>query len=68
MEWGSSGPGASARLCVGAVLLTFALQMGTIYIPGLNPIFKTEPLDRDELLVSLALSSVSLSASKSRNG
>ncbi|MDO9116546.1 MAG: calcium-translocating P-type ATPase, PMCA-type [Nitrospira sp.] len=46
------------RPLLGAVLLTFALQLGTIYIPALNPIFKTEPLDRDELLVCLALSSV----------
>ena len=46
------------RPLLGAVLLTFALQMGTIYIPALNPIFKTEPLDRDELLVCLGLSSV----------
>lgn len=46
------------RPLLGAVLLTFALQMGTIYIPALNPIFKTEPLDRDELLACLALSSV----------
>jgi Ca2+-transporting ATPase len=45
------------RPLLGAVLLTFALQMGTIYIPALNPIFKTEPLDPDELLFSLALSS-----------
>ena len=43
---------------LGAVLLTFALQMGTIYIPALNPIFKTEPLDFDELLLCLALSSI----------
>ncbi len=46
------------RPLLGAVLLTFALQMGTIYIPALNPIFKTEPLEMDELLVSLALASV----------
>jgi Ca2+-transporting ATPase len=43
---------------LGAVLLTFALQMATIYIPALNPIFKTEPLDLDELLLCLALSSI----------
>ena len=43
---------------LGAVLLTFALQMGTMYIPALNPIFKTEPLDLDELLLCLALSSI----------
>ncbi len=43
---------------LGAVLLTFALQMATIYIPALNPIFKTESLDLDELLLCLALSSI----------
>ena len=43
---------------LGAVLLTFALQMATIYIPALNPIFKTEPLAPDELLLCLALSSI----------
>ncbi len=46
------------RPLLGAVLLTFALQMATIYTPSLNPIFKTEPLDKDELVLCLALSSV----------
>jgi len=46
------------RPMLGAVLLTFGLQMATIYIPALNPIFKTEPLDADELVLCLALSSV----------
>jgi Ca2+-transporting ATPase len=32
--------------------------MGTIYIPVLNPIFKTAPLTTGELLITLALSSV----------
>jgi len=41
-----------------AVLLTFVLQMATVYVPILNPIFKTEALSMGELLLCLALSSV----------
>ncbi len=48
----------SNKPLVGAFLLTFVLQMATIYIPQLNTIFKTEPLTLNELLFSLALSSV----------
>ena len=48
----------SNRSLLGAVLVTFALQMATIYIPALNPIFKTEPLSVDELLFCLVLSTV----------
>jgi Ca2+-transporting ATPase len=43
---------------VGAVLLTFALQMATIYVPFLNPIFHTMPLTLDQLGLCLLLSTI----------
>ncbi|WP_420474926.1 cation-translocating P-type ATPase [Noviherbaspirillum sp. ST9] len=43
---------------LGAVLLTFLLQMATVYVPFLNPVFNTVPLTVDELVFCLALSSV----------
>ncbi|MDO8286624.1 MAG: cation-translocating P-type ATPase [Rhodoferax sp.] len=49
---------ASNRPLLGAVLLTFALQMATIYVPLLNPIFKTEPLSLAELAVCLGAAAV----------
>jgi Ca2+-transporting ATPase len=48
----------SNRPLLGAVLLTFLLQMATIYVPALNPIFKTEPLSLVELAICLGLSAV----------
>ncbi len=48
----------SNKPLLGAFILTFALQMATIYVPFLNPVFKTQPLTLDELLVSLLLSSI----------
>jgi Ca2+-transporting ATPase len=48
----------SNKPLVGAFLLTFVLQMATIYVPQLNSIFKTTPLTFGQLAVTLALSSV----------
>jgi Ca2+-transporting ATPase len=42
----------------GAVVLTFVLQMATIYVPLLNPVFRTEALTPQELLFTLALSTI----------
>ncbi len=48
----------SNRPLLGAVVLTFALQMATLYVPALNPVFKTEPLDAAELALCLAAAAV----------
>lgn len=48
----------SNKPLLGAVVLTFVLQMMTIYVPYLNPIFKTQPLDVNELASTLILSSI----------
>ncbi len=48
----------SNRPLAGAFLLTLALQLATIYVPVLNPIFKTEPLSLTELALTLAASSL----------
>jgi Ca2+-transporting ATPase len=46
------------RALLGAVGLTIALQLAIIYIPALNPIFKTVPLGAADLAICLVLSSV----------
>jgi len=48
----------SNRVLIIALLFTFALQMAVLYVPWLNPVFKTEPLGLGELAACLALSSV----------
>jgi Ca2+-transporting ATPase len=46
----------SNKPLLGAVALTFLLQMATIYVPALNSIFKTAPLTLTELAATLAIS------------
>ncbi|MDI1471945.1 MAG: cation-translocating P-type ATPase [Thermodesulfovibrio sp.] len=46
------------RPLLGAIVLTIFLQMAVVYVPFLNPIFHTQPLTINELLLTLALSSV----------
>ena len=48
----------SNKPLLGSVLLTFVLQMAVLYVPVLQPIFKTQALSSNELLFCLALSSV----------
>jgi len=48
----------SNKPLLGAVLLTFVLQMATIYVPLLNPIFKTQPLSPGELAICLGSAAV----------
>ncbi|MDR4483672.1 MAG: cation-translocating P-type ATPase C-terminal domain-containing protein [Nitrospirales bacterium] len=43
---------------LGAVVLTFALQMATVYVPFLNPIFHTMPLTLDQLGLCLIISTI----------
>jgi Ca2+-transporting ATPase len=53
---------ASNPAMLGALLFTVALQLAVIYLPALNPIFKTQPLPLFDLGVCIALSAVVLIA------
>lgn len=48
----------SNKPMIGALLLTASLQFMVIYIPFFNEIFKTAPLTLNELLLTLAVSSI----------
>ncbi|MGE0420055.1 MAG: cation-translocating P-type ATPase [Acetobacteraceae bacterium] len=56
----------SNRPLLGAVLLTFALQMAVIYAPPLNAVFGTMPLSAAELLACVGLSSTVFLAAELR--
>jgi P-type Ca2+ transporter type 2C len=57
------GPAGNRPLSL-AVAVTFVLQMATLYVPALNPIFQTAPLTAGELGVVLAASTVVLLAAE----
>jgi Ca2+-transporting ATPase len=48
----------SNRPLIGAVLLTFVLQLGIIYLPFANSIFRTQPLALSELLICIVISAI----------
>ena len=48
----------SNPILMATVVFTLGLQLATIYVPALNPVFKTEPLDWDELALCLVLSTM----------
>ncbi len=48
----------SNKYLLGTVILTLGFQLAIIYVPFLNPIFKTQPLTLSELGFTLALSTL----------
>ena len=52
----------SNRPLLAAVALSFALQMATVYVPFLNPVFETVPLTAGQLAITLLLSTIVFAA------
>ncbi len=48
----------SNKPLLGAFALTLVLQLATVYVPALNPIFKTAPLSSGQLAITLGMSSI----------
>jgi Ca2+-transporting ATPase len=48
----------SNKPLLGAVVVSFLFQMAVVYLPALNPVFRTQPLSLGELILALAASSL----------
>jgi P-type Ca2+ transporter type 2C len=48
----------SNKALFASVMLSFGLQLATVYVPSLNPLFRTQPLGPLELAAVLGLSSI----------
>jgi Ca2+-transporting ATPase len=48
----------SNKALLGAVLVTLVLQLAVIYVPWLQPVFRTEALTASELGIAIALSTI----------
>jgi Ca2+-transporting ATPase len=48
----------SNKPLLGAVIMSFLFQMAVVYIPALNPVFRTKPLSPGELTLTLLASSL----------
>jgi P-type Ca2+ transporter type 2C len=48
----------SNPMLIGAIFLTFILQLGVIYLPVANAIFKTQPLSLNELIICVLVSAI----------